>query len=134
MKKLDIERCRRKLSELRSRSRGETQRLAQRALDANAGSLMPIHMAERGTDEASPELDLMLCHHEASTTDPINAALQRIEERVFGICLAFGKPIPKARLDVIPYAEFLVECEEQLERDGDLPRLCGRSSLYSNER
>ena len=82
---------------------------------------MPIHMAERGTDEATREFDLMLWQQEASTMDRIDAALKRIDEGVFGTCLATGKPIPKARLDAIPYTEFCVEYAEQLERNGGSP-------------
>ncbi len=117
MKKLEVEHYRRQLLALRSRLRGETQSLAQRALDTGGSSLMPIHMAERGTDEASREFDLMLCHQEASTMDRIDAALRRIEEGAFGICLGTGKPIPKARLDAIPYIEYCVEHAEQLEQN-----------------
>ena len=119
MKKQDIERYRRQLLALRSRLRGETQSLAERALDAGGSSRMPIHMAERGTEEATRQFDLMLSQQEASVLDRIEAALERIEEGVFGICLGTGKPIPKARLDVIPYAEFRVEYAEQLGRDGE---------------
>ncbi|CAL1124903.1 unnamed protein product [Cladocopium goreaui] len=118
MKKLDLERYRQQLLAMRARLRGDTQSLSQRALDAAANSRMPIHMAERGTDEAARECDLMLSQQEASTLDRIEAALERIEEGVFGICLATGKPIPKARLDAVPYAEFCVKYAEQLERDG----------------
>ena len=31
-----------------------------------------------------------------------------------------GKPIPKARLDAIPWTRFTVEAQAQLERDGAL--------------
>ena len=121
MKKLDIERYRQQLLALRSRLRGETQSLAQGALAPAASSRMPIHMAERGTDEATRECDLMLSQQEASTLDRVEAALQRIDEGLFGICLATGKPIPNARLDAIPYAEFCIQYAEQLEREGGLP-------------
>lgn len=117
MKKLDIERYRHQLLALRSRLRDETQSLTQRALDTAAASRMPIHMAERGTDEASRECDLKLSHQEAGILERIEAALERIENGVFGRCLGTGKQIPKARLDVIPYTEFCVEYAEQLERD-----------------
>ncbi len=121
MKKLDVERYRRQLLGLRARLRGDTQSLAQRALDTADSSRMPIHMADRGTDEAARECDLMLSQQEAGTLDRIEAALERIEDGVFGICLATGKPIPKARLDAVPYTEFCVEYAAQLEGDGGLP-------------
>lgn len=117
MKKQDVERYRQQLLALRSRLRDEAQSLVERALDTDASSRMPIHMAERGTEEATRACDLMISQHEASALDRIEAALERIEDGEFGICLATGRPIPKARLDVIPYAEFRVEYAEQEKHD-----------------
>ncbi len=121
MKELDVERYRRQLLALQSRLRGDTQSLAQRALNVAAGSRMPIHMAERGTEEATRECDLVLSQQEAITLERIEAALERIKEGVFGVCQGTGKPIPKGRLDAIPYTEFCVEYAEQLERNGGAP-------------
>ena len=47
-------------------------------------------------------------------------ALKRIEKNTYGICELTGKPIPKARLEAIPWTRFTVEAQAQLERDGAL--------------
>jgi DnaK suppressor protein len=42
----------------------------------------------------------------------IDAALQRIEAKVFGICIECGEEIPFERLEVLPFA---LRCEEDAE-------------------
>ncbi|MEO0681615.1 MAG: TraR/DksA C4-type zinc finger protein [Pseudomonadota bacterium] len=39
----------------------------------------------------------------------IRAALQRIEDGTYGICINTGEPIPEARLDAVPYAATVVQ-------------------------
>lgn len=46
----------------------------------------------------------------------IESALARIEAGKYGICLKSGKPIPKERLEAIPYALYRVEYQSELER------------------
>ena len=45
----------------------------------------------------------------------INEALNRIEECNYGFCMRCGKKIASKRLDVIPWAEYCIECQEKLE-------------------
>ncbi|MFO8025986.1 TraR/DksA family transcriptional regulator [Thiohalophilus sp.] len=45
----------------------------------------------------------------------IDQALQRLEHDEYGLCLACGKPIAVARLEVLPYAELCIDCAEQQE-------------------
>jgi hypothetical protein len=47
-------------------------------------------------------------------------ALKRIEKDAYGTCELTGKPIPRARLDAIPWTRFTVEAQAQLEREGAL--------------
>jgi RNA polymerase-binding protein DksA len=46
----------------------------------------------------------------------IEAALARIDNGNYGICLKSGKPIPKERLEAIPYALYRVEYQNEIER------------------
>ncbi|MFO8063594.1 MAG: TraR/DksA C4-type zinc finger protein, partial [Spirochaetia bacterium] len=46
----------------------------------------------------------------------IESALARIEEGKYGICLKSGKPIPRERLEAIPYALYRIEYQAELER------------------
>jgi len=46
----------------------------------------------------------------------IDEALDRIENGTYAICEGNGKPIPKARLEAIPWAKYCVEYAGMLER------------------
>lgn len=46
----------------------------------------------------------------------IEAALVRIENGKYGMCLKSGKPIPKERLEAIPYALYRIEYQNEVER------------------
>jgi RNA polymerase-binding protein DksA len=46
----------------------------------------------------------------------IEAALGRIEEGRYGLCLKTGKPIPQERLEAIPYALYRIEVQNEMER------------------
>lgn len=46
----------------------------------------------------------------------IDAALARIEQGRYGLCLKCGKRIPQARLEAIPYAFMCIECKSSDER------------------
>ena len=47
----------------------------------------------------------------------IDDAIDRIEENTYGLCEECGIKIPKARLKVLPFAKFCVECQEKNERE-----------------
>src|ERR1044071_729327 len=47
--------------------------------------------------------------------DDVEAALRRIEKRIFGICEANGEKIPVARLKAIPYARYCIKCQARFD-------------------
>jgi DnaK suppressor protein len=46
----------------------------------------------------------------------IESALARIDNGKYGICLKSGQPIPRERLDAVPYALYRVEYQNEIER------------------
>jgi len=46
----------------------------------------------------------------------IEAALGRIENGRYGICMKSGKMIPRERLEAIPYALYRIEYQNEVER------------------
>ena len=46
----------------------------------------------------------------------IEAALARVENGRYGICMKSGKMIPKERLEAIPYALYRIEYQNEIER------------------
>jgi len=77
---------------------------------------MPIHMADLGTDNYEQEFALELMDSEIKLLREIDAALARISEGTYGICLGTGQPIPKARLEAQPWARYCVEYARMVEQ------------------
>ena len=105
----------------------EDEMLKKSRLDASGDlSSMPIHMADLGTDNYEQEFTLGLVDSERKLLTEIDDALQRIENRTYGICEGTGQPIPKARLEAQPWARYSVEYarimeqqQQQLQQPGE---------------
>jgi RNA polymerase-binding transcription factor DksA len=74
-------------------------------------------MADVATDMYDREFNLGLASNERELLQRVDAALKRIEDGSYGICLKSKKPIPQARLKAIPYAEYTVAAQEELEQN-----------------
>ncbi len=84
-------------------------------------SSSPMHMADVGTDNFEQEFTLGLIESERELLKEIQEAIARIEDGTFGICVATGKAIGKARLEAKPWAKYCIEYARMLE-SGMLPR------------
>ncbi len=62
-----------------------------------------LHMADSGTDNFDRDFALSLLSADQDSVYEIEEALKRIEKKTFGICELTAKPIPKARLEAIPW-------------------------------
>jgi len=95
----------------------ERAALQQNRQDASGDlSKMPLDMADIGSDNYEQEFALGLIESEQTTLCEIDEALQRIESRQYGKCLACGHPIAKARLKAKPHAKLCIECRRQEEK------------------
>ncbi len=92
-----------------------------------------LHMADAGTDNFDRDFALSLLSADQDAIYEIDAAIKRIQRGTYGICELTGQPIPKARLEAIPWTRFTVEAQAQLERDGALKqrRLASLGSVDS---
>ncbi|MDZ7677141.1 MAG: TraR/DksA C4-type zinc finger protein [Acidimicrobiales bacterium] len=64
---------------------------------------------EGDTVAVERERDLALSAQARAAVDEIDAALARIDNGTYGICVTSGLPIPKERLEAIPWAAERVE-------------------------
>jgi RNA polymerase-binding protein DksA len=74
-----------------------------------------IHMADVATDMYDKEFNMGLESKDRVLLQKIEEALRRIENGTYGVCLATGRQISQARLKAIPYAEYCLEYQEELE-------------------
>lgn len=68
--------------------------------------------AEQATQLENDEVLNSLNDDGKETVMQIDKALLRINDGTFGICTGCGVKINEHRLDVVPYAEFCIECAE----------------------
>jgi len=76
--------------------------------------------AEVGTESWDRETALRVASAESEAVREIDEALDRIQNGTYGICEGTGKQIPKARLEVFPWARYTVEHQESIERENAL--------------
>ncbi|HEY1489919.1 MAG TPA: TraR/DksA C4-type zinc finger protein [Verrucomicrobiae bacterium] len=107
-----------RLMELREQLLAQMNGLAKESAQEMAG--YSLHMADSGTDNFDRDFALSLLSADQDSVYEIEEALKRIEKKTYGICELTGKPIPRARLEAIPWTRFTVEAQAQLERDGAL--------------
>jgi DnaK suppressor protein len=88
---------------------------ARRSGGGSSSSAMPIHMADLGSDTWEQEFTLNLIEKERTIVREIDEALDRIEKKTYGTCLATGKAISKARLRVKPWAQYCIEYARKRE-------------------
>jgi len=79
-----------------------------------------LHMADSGTDNFDRDFALSLLSSDQDAVYEIEEALKRIEKKTYGVCELTGKPIPRARLEAIPWTRFTVSAQAQLEKEGAL--------------
>lgn len=120
MKKSEMLAYREKLHAIRARLRGDVTAMAEVALrksgmEGSDGNVMPIHMAELGSDNFEQEFTLGLMEVDGSTLGHIDSALERIEHGNYGRCVECDGLIPKARLNAIPYTPVCIKCAQSQE-------------------
>jgi RNA polymerase-binding transcription factor DksA len=118
--KKELEEYRALLHAKRRQLVGMLNGMEDEALRSSGGNLsnMPVHMADMGSDVYEQDFTLGMAETERAIVNEIDAALQRIEDKTFGVCQMTGKPISKARLDAKPWAKYTIEAERIAESSG----------------
>ena len=94
----------------------------------NSGILSNFEDLQINSDELADEADLAsstihqqvsfsIREKEMNKLRRIDAALERIEEGTYGVCIESGDEIEPKRLETQPWAEFCLEVAEEKERE-----------------
>lgn len=73
-------------------------------------------VSDRASEGVEDDLAVGLMAIEAAQLDDIEDAIRRIDEGTFGLCADCDKPIPRKRLEILPFARRCLACEGQTER------------------
>ncbi len=116
----------------RERFRARLQEERQRILDAidnihteNPGSLsdetdeptfQDNHLGDVATATFDREMASTLEENSTHVLAEIDAALARIDDGTYGVCVKCGKPIAEERLEALPWATLCIEDKRKQER------------------
>ncbi len=81
-------------------------------------TFVPTDLADEATELFEKTKAETLVRTMQDTIHRIDLALERIEQGTYGWCANCNEEIPKERLDVLPYADSCVKCQEKHARPG----------------
>ncbi len=75
------------------------------------------------SDEAQHAIDrdlsVSVLDHDAGVLSAVRSALRRIERGAYGVCQSCDCEISDKRLAAMPWALYCIECQENLDREGE---------------
>ncbi len=74
-------------------------------------SAYSFHMADAGTDAQEREKTYVLLNRTRKFIKYLNDALQRIDNKTYGVCKVTGKKIAKGRLEAVPHTQLSIEAK-----------------------
>ncbi len=115
MKQAEIERLRQRLEQQRSEVQKFLKGLEQesRSLDADSGK----DSADVCITSMSKESLFERSSQRRTTLRLIEAALRRIADGSFGVCVTCGANIQDRRLEALPWTQFCLRCQEAIEEE-----------------
>lgn len=72
-----------------------------------------LHMADAGTDSQEREKTYMLLNRTKKFIRYLDNALERIDNKTYGVCKVTGKKIAKGRLEAVPHTQLSIEAKRK---------------------
>lgn len=79
--------------------------------NASDESAYSFHMADAGTDAQEREKTYMLLNRTKKFIRYLEDALQRIDNKTYGVCKVTGKQIAKGRLEAVPHTQLSIDAK-----------------------
>ena len=114
--KADIAKFKKRLEELRASLTQSLKGSTAEVKTPDEATGYSQHQADQGTDDFDRTISLEVTTREYGILRQIDRALEKIEEGTYGTCDITGEPIPRPRLEAVPYATMTVKAQEQIEK------------------
>ena len=98
----DIERMKSQLEDAREQAENDTA--------------YSFHMADAGTDAMEREKLYLMIARQQKYVGYLDRALERIDNKTYGVCKVTGKAISKERLEAVPHTEISIEAKLKQKR------------------
>ena len=116
LKKKELDSIKQRLVEMRGQIQNSLQGTAEEVKAPDEHSGYSQHQADQGTDDFGKTISIGLTSNEQDILRQINRALEKIDEKSYGVCDITGEKIPPKRLEAVPYAIMTVKAQEMYER------------------
>lgn len=116
LKQEEIARFKQKLEELRAQLTRLLKGSSAEVKTPDEATGYSQHQADQGTDDFDRTITLEVSSREYNILKQVDRALEKIEEKTYGVCDISGEDIPIARLEAVPYATMTVKAQEKLEK------------------
>jgi DnaK suppressor protein len=93
----DVDRMRAQLADAREQAENDTA--------------YSFHMADAGTDAMEREKLYLMIAREQKYVGYLDRALERIQNKTYGVCKVTGNTISKERLEAVPHTEISIEAK-----------------------
>lgn len=104
-----------KLKEIRKNLLGDVEKNLKSSQEENTEPMADI--SDGAARSYTSELMLNLGEQDWQKLKQVDEALEKINSGEYGICSHCNNPIPEARLDVMPFAQYCVECLSKIENE-----------------
>ena len=84
--------------------------------DETQDSTADNHPGDMATITFDRELDYTLEENEGRLLQAIDAALTRMDDGSYGVCVSCGQPIGAERLEALPWTTQCIDCKRKEER------------------
>ena len=76
-------------------------------------------IGDMSSNSYNQEILMNLSETQRSRVRDIDAALERIDQGVYGLCARCEEEIPARRLEVRPFSRYCVDCKSEVEKFGE---------------
>lgn len=124
MKAKDLAQFKKLLLDMKSKLTNNIDRLQSDGLKTGGETIDELsdvpaeHMAERGTDTFVRDLMVQVLQDSDAELCDVNLALEKIENRTYGLCEHCEEEIGRKRLRALPFARLCIECKQAEEEAG----------------
>lgn len=116
LKEAEVEKFKNRLEEMRRQITHSLRGSTAEVKTPDEATGYSQHQADQGTDDFDRTISLEVTSKEYALLKQIDRALEKIEEKTYGICDITGEDIPIPRLEAVPYAVMTVKAQEKFEK------------------
>lgn len=84
---------------------------------STAAEQVPGDEADQAADDAGVSLETRLMDRDAKLLREVERALEKVQDKTYGLCEGTDEPIGYARLKLRPWTRYSVTYKEELERE-----------------